>query len=133
MRDRLSGRAEARRKLKLAPLVMLAAILAVAAAAAASQGFRSPHLLQDHYSKFGKQFGNITIEQYLHLAQQLRDATPGRHILISKRSDGGGSKFDIKRGWFVAFDGDGTLRTFFVPKDGIRYFEAQEKSSAPPE
>jgi pyocin large subunit-like protein len=110
-------------------LMMLAAILA----AAASQGFRSPHLLQDHYSKFGKQFGNITIDQYLHLAQQLRDATPGKHILISKRSDGGGSKFDIKRGWFVAFDADGTLRTFFIPKDGIRYFEAQQKSSAPPE
>ena len=82
---------------------------------------------------FGKQFGNITIEQYLHLAQQLRDSTPGRHILISKRADGGGSKFDLKRGWFVAFDGDGTLRTFFVPKDGVRFFEAQQKSNAPPE
>jgi pyocin large subunit-like protein len=111
-------------------LMMLTAILALAA----SQGFRSPHLLHDHYSKFGKQFGNITVEQYLHLAQQLRDATPGRrHILISKRSDGGGSKFDIKRGWFVAFDGDGTLRTFFVPKDGIRFFADQQKSAAPPE
>jgi pyocin large subunit-like protein len=117
-------------------LMMLTAILLLAAsqALAASQGFRSPHLLQDHYSRFGKQFGNITIEQYLRLAQQLRDATPGRRqILVSKRSDGGGSKFDIKHGWFVAFDGDGTLRTFFVPKDGIRFFEAQQKSSAPPE
>jgi pyocin large subunit-like protein len=109
--------------------MMLTAMLALAA----SQGFRSPHLLQDHYSRFGKQFGNISIEQYLHMAQQLRDATPGKHVLISKRPDGGGSKFDIKRGWFVAFDGDGTLRTFFIPKDGIRYFEAQQKSSAPPE
>ena len=125
------GRAEALpHKPILLALMMLTAILAFAA----SQGFRSPHLLQDHYSRFGKQFGNITVEQYLHMAQQLRDATPGRrHILVSKRSDGGGSKFDVKRGWFVAFDGDGTLRTFFIPKDGIRYFEAQQKSSAPPE
>jgi pyocin large subunit-like protein len=115
---------------------MLTAIVALAASVAwaANQGFRSPHVLQDHYTRFGKQFGNITVDQYLHMAQQLRDATPGRrHVLISKRSDGGGSKFDIKRGWFVAFDGDGTLRTFFIPKDGVRYFEAQQKSTAPPE
>jgi len=110
--------------------LLLAALLA---AAAANQGFRTPHLLQDHYSRFGKQFGNISIDQYLRLAQQLRDSTPGRHILISKRADGGGSKFDLKRGWFVAYDGDGTLRTFFVPKDGVRFFEDQQKSTAPPE
>ena len=107
--------------------------LVTVAALAAGQGFRTPHLLQDHFAKFGKQFGSITIDQYLHLAQQLRDANPGKNILISKRADGGGSKFDVKRGWFVAYDGDGTLRTFFIPKDGLRYFEAQEKSAAPPE
>jgi len=110
-------------------LTMLLAVLALAA----SQGFRTPHLLQDHFAKYGRQFGNITVEQYLHLAQQLRDATPGHNILVSKRPDGGGSKFDVRRGWFVAFDGDGTLRTFFVPKDRIRYFEDQQKSAAPPE
>jgi len=100
---------------------MLLAVLALAA----SQGFRTPHLLQDHFAKYGRQFGNM--------AQQLRDATPGHNILVSKRPDGGGSKFDVRRGWFVAFDGDGTLRTFFVPKDRIRYFEDQQKSAAPPE
>jgi len=53
--------------------------------------------------------------------------------LISKRPDGGGSKFDVKKGWFVAYDGDGTLRTFFIPKDGERYFDRQQKGDRPPE
>jgi pyocin large subunit-like protein len=91
------------------------------------------HLLQDHYDRYGAQFGHIDIQQYLRMAQQLRDSIPGKNILISRRPDGGGSKFDVKRGWFVAYDGDGTLRTFFIPKEGIRFFQAQQKSSKPPE
>jgi len=109
--------------------MLLGAILALAG----GPGFRTQDLLEDHFAKNGSQFGSINIQQYLHLAQQLRDAVPGRNILISKRPDGGGSKFDLRRGWFVAYDGDGTLRTFFRPKDGVRFFERQQKSAAPPE
>jgi pyocin large subunit-like protein len=109
--------------------MLLGAVLAIAG----GPGFRTPHLLEDHFARFGVQFGPITIQQYLHMAQQLRDAPPGKNILVSKRQDGGGSKFDLKHGWFVAYDGDGTLRTFFIPKDGIRYFDRQEKSVSPPE
>ena len=109
--------------------MLLGAVLALAGGA----GFRTLHLLEDHFDRFGNQFGPINMQQYLRLAQQLRDAAPGRNILISKRQDGGGSKFDTKHGWFVAYDGDGALRTFFVPKDGVRYFERQQKSMAPPE
>lgn len=108
-------------------------LLAAVLAAAAGPGFRTLHLLEDHYNRYGGQFGAINIQQYLHLAQQLRDAAPGKNVLMSRRPDGGGSKFDVKRGWFVAYDGDGTLRAFFIPKDGIRYFDRQQKSAAPPE
>jgi pyocin large subunit-like protein len=110
-------------------LMLLGAVLAVAG----GPGFRTPHSLEDHFNRFGSQFGAITMQQYLHLAQQLRDAQPGKYILMSKRPDGSGAKFDLKRGWFVAYDGDGTLRTFFVPKDGLRYFDRQQKSPTPPE
>lgn len=102
-------------------------------ALADGRGFRTPHLLADHFSRYGFQVGAGNIQQYLKLAQQLRDTVPGKGILISKRPDGGGSKFDLKHGWFVAYDGDGTLRTFFKPADGVRYFERQQKSSTPPE
>ena len=67
------------------------------------------------------------------MAQQLRDSHVGKNILEAKRPDGGGAKFDLKRGWFVAYDGDGTLRTFFIPSEGARFFEKQQKSAAPPE
>ena len=110
--------------------MLLGAALAIAGTSA---GFRTPHLLEDHFARFGGQFGQISIQQYLHMAQELRDSAPGRNILESKRPDGGGSKFDLKRGWFVSYDGDGTLRTFFIPKDGVRYFDRQQKSAGPPE
>jgi hypothetical protein len=108
-------------------------ILLAALALAGGKSFRTAHLLQDHFAKYGSQFGNIDIQQYLRLAQQLRDSQPGKNILVSQRADGGGSKFDVKRGWFVAYDGDGTLRTFFIPKEGMRFFIAQQKSATPPE
>jgi hypothetical protein len=103
------------------------------AAIAGGLGFRTSLLLENHFARYGSQFGEINMPQYLRLAQRLRDANLGKNILASTRSDGGGSKFDLKHGWFVAYDGDGTLRTFFVPKDGVRYFYRQQKSTSPPE
>ncbi len=112
---------------------ILAVLFALAPAWAAGPGFRTPHLLEDHYAKHGHEFGPITRDQYLHMAQQLRDSRPGKNILESKRPDGGGAKFDRKHGWFVAYDSDGTLRTFFMPNDGIRYFERQARAYGGPE
>jgi hypothetical protein len=90
------------------------------------QGFRTEHLLQDHFQRYGREFGPISQQQYLHLAQQLRDSHAGGHILESKRPDGL-IRFDRKRGYFGAYDKDGTIRTFFIPSDGIRYFEREAR------
>jgi hypothetical protein len=92
-------------------------------------GFRTQHLLEEHYSKYGRAFGPITIAEYLQLAQQLRDTRPGKNILVSTRPTGGGAKFDRRRGWFVSYDSDGTLRTFFVPRDGVHFFERQARTA----
>lgn len=59
------------------------------------------------------------------MAQSLRDAKAGPDVLESRRPDGGAAHFDKKKGWFVTFDADGTIRTFFVPNDGVRYFNRQ--------
>ena len=91
-------------------------------------GFRTRDLLDDHYAKHRREFGSITKQQYLHMAQHLRDSRPGRDILESRRPGGGGAKFDRRRGWFVAYDGDGAIRTFFIPAEGIRYFESQARN-----
>jgi pyocin large subunit-like protein len=98
------------------------------AAFAGGRGFRTQHLLEEHYAKHGHEFGRITLQEYLHMAQLLRDSRPGKNILEARRTDGGGSKFDTKHGWFVAYDADGTIRTFFVPNEGIRYFERQGRA-----
>ena len=95
---------------------------------AGGPGFRTRDLLDDHYSKHRREFGSITKQQYLHMAQHLRDSRPGRDILESKRPGGGGAKFDRRRGWFVAYDSDGAIRTFFIPAEGIRYFESQARN-----
>ena len=110
-------------------LALLFAVLAIAG----GRGFRTQHLLEEHYAKYGKAFGKVSQEQYLRMAQQLRDMKPGRNILESKRPSGGGAKFDRVRGWFVAYDGDGTLRTFFIPNDGVHFFERQARTATPPE
>jgi pyocin large subunit-like protein len=105
----------------------------VVAAFAGGPGFRTQHLLEEHYTRYRSEFGAISQEQYLRYAQQLRDSRPGKFVLESRRADLGGAKFDKRRGWFVAYDADGTIRTFFVPKDGVRYFERQAKTSTLPE
>ncbi|MES1260956.1 MAG: hypothetical protein ABUS49_04400 [Acidobacteriota bacterium] len=114
---------------------LLGAILALSSAVpalAAGPGFRTQHMLEEHYAKYGRAFGKITQDRYLRLAQQLRDARPGKNVLAVKMASGG-AKFDRRYGWFVAYDNDGTLRTFFVPKEGIRYFARQGGNRAPPE
>ena len=95
-------------------------------AIAGGQGFRTEDLLKDHYAKYGHAFGPITRDQYLRLAQHLRDSHVGKYILESKRPDGL-IRFDTRHGYFGAYDPDGTIRTFFIPPDGIRYFEREER------
>jgi pyocin large subunit-like protein len=108
-------------------------LLWTALAWAGGPGFRTQHLLEEHFARHGHEFGPITRDQYLHMAQHLRDSHAGKEVLETKRPDGSGAKFDKRHGWFVAYDGDGTLRTFFVPNDGIRYFERQARTYGPPE
>lgn len=96
----------------------------IAPVLASGPGFRTEHLLEDHFAKYGHEFGSISRQQYLRLAQQLRDSRAGRYILESKRPDGL-IKFDRRHGYFGSYEPDGTIRTFFIPPDGVRYFERQ--------
>jgi len=95
--------------------------------AAQGQGFRSPQQLAEHFEKHGAEFGRVSPEQYLHLAQALRDAPEGGDILLSRRPGGGYAKYDRKRSYFGAYDRDGTIRSFFKPNDGERYFIRQAR------
>ncbi len=96
--------------------------------AAGGPGFRSSRQFNDHFEKHGAEFGQITKTDYLRMAQELRDAPVSKDILESIReSDGVITKFDRKRGYFGAFNKDRTIRTFFIPNDGERYFKRQAR------
>ena len=101
----------------------------LAAAAAlvrhAEVGFRSPEALAEHFEKHGAEFGEVTADGYLLLAQALRDRPLGGEVLEKVRADGVITRFDRARGSFLAFDRDFTIRTFFRPNDGEAYFVRQ--------
>lgn len=89
------------------------------------RGFTSRRHLEEHFKKHGAEFNAADAEQYLALAQQLRDKPVGGDVLEAKRPDGTYSRFDKASGAFIACNADGTIRTFFKPNDGERYFRRQ--------
>ena len=101
--------------------LLLAAVLAWAS----GPGFRSRAQLEAHYGKHGREFGRITARRYLELAQALRDAPAGGSVLQAMRPDGVITRFDRRTGFFGAYNRDRTIRTFFIPNDGERYFRRQ--------
>jgi len=88
-------------------------------------GFRSHALLIEHYRKHGAEFGARTADDYLNRARALRDRRAGRNVLEAVRKDGVITRYDRSTGAFLAFDSDGTIRTFFRPNLGEIYFRRQ--------
>ena len=92
---------------------------------ASGPGFRSRAQLNEHFAKHGAEFGAISEGEYLRLAQELRDAPAGGPILEARRPNGEFSRFDRRHGYFGAYNRDATIRTFFIPNNGERYFRRQ--------
>ncbi|HTM51785.1 MAG TPA: hypothetical protein VL285_23985 [Bryobacteraceae bacterium] len=94
---------------------------------ASGPGFRTSALFNEHYKKHGSEFGHVSQEEYLRLAQALRDAPAGGPILEAAKPGGVITRFDKTKGYFGAYNRDRTIRTFFIPNDGERYFHRQAK------
>jgi pyocin large subunit-like protein len=90
-------------------------------------GFATRRKFLDHFEKHGAEFGSISREEYLRQAQILRDSPAGGEILEAVRADGVITRFDRQTGAFLAFNPDLTIRTYFKPNDGERYFRRQSK------
>ena len=88
-------------------------------------GFASRQKMVDHYRKHGREFGTITMEQYLRKAQELRDRPAGGEVLETVRPDGVVTRFDRESGDFIAFNREGVIRTYFRPADGEAYYKRQ--------
>ena len=89
--------------------------------------FESHQKLVEHWGKHSAEFGTITMDDYLKMAQQLRDAPVGGDIEEVIRNGGVASRFDRSSGAFIAFNPDRTIRTFFKPHDGQAYFWRQAR------
>jgi pyocin large subunit-like protein len=107
--------------LRRATVFFLAALLLLAE----GPGFRSRKQFDEHFAKHGREFGNISQEEYLHRAQALRDVPVGGPILEAVKAGGIITRFDRRTGAFGAYNPDRTIRTFFIPNNGERYFRRQ--------
>ena len=105
--------------------ISLALLVAALLLTASGPGFRSRRQFEEHYAKHGREFGNISRQEYLERAQALRDAPAGGPILQAVTPEGIISRFDRKSGVFGAYNPDRTIRTFFIPNAGERYFHRQ--------
>jgi len=115
------GYIECMRALRRAAVFLLAALLLLAD----GPGFRSRKQFEEHYAKHGREFGNISPDEYLHRAQALRDAPVGGPILEAIKEGRIVTRFDRRTGAFGAYNPDRTIRTFFIPNNGERYFHRQ--------
>lgn len=89
--------------------------------------FRNKDRFEEHYQKHvinQAEFGDITKEEYLALAQELVD-TPGSQVLTKNNDDGDTLFYDPDTNSFAVVSGDGYLRTFFKPSAGQKYFDKQ--------
>jgi pyocin large subunit-like protein len=109
------------RQVRIAIALFFSALLVLAA----GPGFRTRRQFEEHFAKHGSEFGHISAEEYLHRAQALRDSPPGGPILEAIKPGGIVTRFDKRSGAFGAYNRDGTIRTFFIPNAGERYFHRQ--------
>ena len=94
----------------------------------ASIGFASEQKLEEHFVKHGREFSSPSAEAYLAKAQELRDREKKPPLLEAVRpSDGVITRFDPASGAFLAYDKNRTIRTFFKPDNGERYYHRQLK------
>jgi pyocin large subunit-like protein len=107
--------------------VLIGTFLAALLLIAGGPGFRSRAAFDEHYAKHGREFGHISQAEYLERAQALRDAPVGGPILEALKPGGVFTRFDRRSGAFGAYNRDRTIRTFFIPNDGERYFVRQAK------
>ncbi len=94
-----------------------------------SVGFKTQQRLDDHYIKHGREFGDISKQQYLEMAQELRDAPLSNNIIEARQVRGNLARFDKTSGAFLAYSDNLVIQTFFRPNDGESYFRRAVKAN----
>ncbi len=84
--------------------------------------FRTDNYLVEHFEKHGRNMGYDSAEEYLQGANRVINS---KGVLIRTQSDLDSAYFLEQTGEFVVVSNDGFIRTYFIPDDGIDYFNRQ--------
>lgn len=85
--------------------------------------FRSENLLEEHYQKHGLEMGFENEQEYLEAANRVVNDP---NTLHKTESEDGDDVYYLERtNEFVIVSGDGYIRTYFYPGDGIDYYNRQ--------
>lgn len=85
----------------------------------------NPETVADHFSRHGKALGAKSQQDYNRLALEFLQSLDDKEVII----DSGGVRrvYSEKENLFAAVYPDGTVSTFFKPRQGRKYWEAQVK------
>ena len=85
--------------------------------------FRNEKFLEDHFIKHGNEFGYSTKEEYLAGANKVINSPLSLHK--QEGEDGDDIYYDKNSNEIVFVSGDGYIRTYFKPSEGIDYYNRQ--------
>ncbi len=85
--------------------------------------FRNENRLEDHYEKHGKEMGFKDAESYEEAASDVVNNPEALHKI--EKEDGDDVYYLKDTNEFVVVSGDGYIRTYFNPNDGINYYNRQ--------
>ncbi len=85
--------------------------------------FRTEGQLADHYEKHGMEMGFTSEEEYLEAANAVINHPDTLHKL--EEEDGDDVYYLEATNELVIVSGDGYIRTYFYPEDGINYYNRQ--------
>ncbi len=89
--------------------------------------FESDEATRIHFEKHQNEFGNITEDDYVDLANNLANAQVSEDVEQLTRSDGSVSKYRISSNDFVVVTKEGNIRTFFKPNLGKEYWDYEHE------
>ena len=87
--------------------------------------FRTKKQFEGHFEKHGKEFGDITKEQYLQKANDLINNDSDTILHKTETEDGDYIFYDTVNNEILFLSTDGYIRTYFKPNKGIEYYNKQ--------
>jgi pyocin large subunit-like protein len=88
-------------------------------------GFNNPAALFDHFNRHGKQFGTVDATDYNMMAIKFKE-NKAKNIDSIKSNNGEIKRYQASTNTFISLRSDGTIKTFFKPRTGIRYWESEK-------